>query len=55
MSIIANIWRDIMDSNLFWCIIGIIGGAIFSLVISFIFISLAKHESAYHIALKQPV
>lgn len=30
-------WRNIMNSNLFWCIIGIIGGAFFSLLISFVF------------------
>lgn len=31
-----------MDSNLFWCIIGIIGGAIFSLIITIIFYIIGK-------------
>lgn len=31
-----------MDSNLFWCIVGIIGGAIFSFVISLIFHLIGK-------------
>lgn len=34
-----------MDSNLFWCIIGIVGGAVFSLIISLIFFLVGlKHK-----------
>lgn len=40
-----------MNSNLFWCIIGIVGGAIFSLIISFIFyfIGLKRKRINYYI------
>lgn len=40
-----------MDSNLFWCIVGIVGGAIFSLIISLIFylIGLKKKKISYEI------
>ena len=31
-----------MDSNLFWCIVGIAGGAVFSFIISFIFYLIGK-------------
>lgn len=40
-----------MDSNLFWCIIGIIGGAIFSLLISLLFyyVGLKRKRLTYNI------
>lgn len=43
--------RNIMNSNLFWCIVGIIGGAIFSLLISlfFYFKGLNKKRLTYDI------
>lgn len=40
-----------MNSNLFWCIIGIVGGAIFSLIISLIFflVGLKRKKLNYNI------
>ncbi len=35
---------NLMDSNLFWCIVGIIGGAIFSLFISLFFYLIGKKK-----------
>lgn len=51
MSLIIYILGDIMDSNLFWCIIGIIGGGFLSLLISavFFFIGLKRKYLSYYI------
>lgn len=38
---------NLMDSNLFWCIVGIIGGAIFSLFISLFFYLIGKKKKDY--------